>query len=310
MNQNGIIVKDLKVYYGNIKAVDGISFEVQEGNVFGMLGPNGAGKTTTIETIVGLTKKKSGQISVFGYNPEDEIEEIKKIIGVQLQSPSLFPRLTVKETIELFASFYPAPKEIREVIEIMGLEKKINTKVADLSGGQRHRLAVGLAVVSNGKALFFDEPTTGLDPQARRQLWDVILSLKKEGKTIFITTHYMDEAEKLCDELLIIDHGKIIASGAPTSLIKESFQETAVEFLDPDFSGEEKEELLALKLADRVNYEAGENRIIMYTNEVSDTIKGLIDFVSSKGKKLRDVMVRHATLEDVFIKLTGRGIRE
>ncbi len=310
MSQSGIVVKELRTYYGEIKAVDGISFEVQEGSIFGMLGPNGAGKTTTIETIVGLTERKSGQISVFGYDPVDEIDEIKKIVGVQLQSPSLFPRLTVKETIELFASFYPEPKEVSEVIEKLGLEKKANTRVSDLSGGQRHRLAVGLAMVSNGKALFFDEPTTGLDPQARRQLWDVILSLKKEGKTIFLTTHYMDEAEKLCDELLIIDHGKIIASGSPASLIKESFQETAVEFLDPDFSEEEKRELLELNLAERVNYETGKNRIILYTNEVSDTIKGLIDFASSKGKKLKDVMVRNPTLEDVFIKLTGRGIRE
>ncbi len=310
MGSSGIKVKELKKYYGKVKAVDGISFEVEEGIIFGMLGPNGAGKTTTIETIVGLNKKDSGQVSVFGYDIENDIEQIKKIIGVQLQSPSLFPRLTVKEIIDLFGSLYPDPLESEEVIKKIGLKEKAVTQVANLSGGQKHRLAVGLAMVSNGKVVFLDEPTTGLDPQARRQLWEVILGLKEAGKTVFLTTHYMDEAEKLCDKLLVIDHGMVIAKGSPKSLIRDNFNETAIEFTDPGFSDAEREELIAKDIAERHTYESEENHIIFYTDEVADTIKKIIDFAESKGKSIEDIKVRHATLEDVFLKLTGRGIRE
>lgn len=310
MGNSGITVKNLKKYYGKVKAVDGISFEVEEGIIFGMLGPNGAGKTTTIETIVGLNKKDSGQVKVYGYDIEEDKAQIKKIIGVQLQSPSLFPRLTVKEIIDLFGSFYPDPVDSSEVIEKIGLEQKSDTQVNGLSGGQKHRLAVGLAMVSNGKVIFLDEPTTGLDPQARRQLWDVILNLKKAGKTVFITTHYMDEAEQLCDKLLVIDHGKVIAEGSPGSLIKDNFKETAIEFTDPGFSAEEREELLKKDIAERHTYESEENHIILYTNEVPDTIKSIINFAESKGNTIDDIKVRHATLEDVFLKLTGRGMRE
>jgi len=310
MNNSGIMVKDLKKYYGKVKAIDGISFEVEEGVIFGMLGPNGAGKTTTIETIVGLNKKDSGEITVFGYNIERDLEQIKKIIGVQLQSPSLFPRLTVKEIIDLFGSFYPDPLESEEVIKKIGLEEKSAIQVANLSGGQKHRLAVGLAMVSNGKVVFLDEPTTGLDPQARRQLWEVILSLKEAGKTVFLTTHYMEEAEKLCDKLLVIDHGKVIAKGSPRTLIRDNFNETAIEFSDPGFSDDEREELIAKNIAERYTYESEDGHIIFYTDEVPDTIKSIIDFADSKGKSIDDIKVRHATLEDVFLKLTGRGIRE
>ncbi|MFP4017479.1 MAG: ABC transporter ATP-binding protein [Halanaerobiales bacterium] len=310
MGSSGIVVKDLKKHYGAVKAVDGISFEVEEGSVFGMLGPNGAGKTTTIETIVGLNKKDSGQVSVFGYDNENDLDKVKKLIGVQLQSPSLFPRLTVKEIIELFGSFYPDPLSSTEVIEKIGLEEKADTHVKNLSGGQKHRLAVGLAMVSNGKVVFLDEPTTGLDPQARRQVWDVILALKGAGKTVFITTHYMDEAEKLCDKLLVIDQGKIIAEGSPRSLIRDNFKETAVEFKNPGFADFEIEELLEQDIAERYSIESEEDHIILYTDDVPETIKGLMDFAESKDKTIDDIMVRHATLEDVFLKLTGRGIRE
>lgn len=310
MNNISIRVKGLKKYYGQVKAVDGISFEVKSGSIFGMLGPNGAGKTTTIETLVGLNKKDAGEIEILGYNPDRELEKIKKMIGVQLQSPSLFPRLTVKEIIKLFGSFYPDPLDTREVMERVGLEKKANDQVKSLSGGQRHRLAVGIAMVSNGNIIFLDEPTTGLDPQARRQLWEVISALKGEGKTVFLTTHYMDEAEKLCDFLVIIDRGKVIASGSPAELIRNNFQETAVEFLDPGLTEDEKEKLAELELARRLSYESEEKHIILYTEEVPKTVKGLLDFSSEIGKPIDDIIVRHASLEDVFLKLTGRGIRE
>jgi ABC-2 type transport system ATP-binding protein len=310
MNNISIRVKGLKKYYGQVKAVDGISFEVKSGSIFGMLGPNGAGKTTTIETLVGLNKKDAGEIEILGYNPDRELEKIKKMVGVQLQSPSLFPRLTVKEIIKLFGSFYPDPLDTREVMERVGLEKKANDQVKSLSGGQRHRLAVGIAMVSNGNIIFLDEPTTGLDPQARRQLWEVISALKGEGKTVFLTTHYMDEAEKLCDFLVIIDRGKVIASGSPAELIRNNFQETAVEFLDPGLTEDEKEKLAELELARRLSYEGEEKHIILYTEEVPKTVKGLLDYSNEIGKPIDDIIVRHASLEDVFLKLTGRGIRE
>ncbi|MFW6264893.1 MAG: ABC transporter ATP-binding protein [Bacillota bacterium] len=310
MKNLAIKAENLKKSYGELEAVRGISFEVEEGIIFGMLGPNGAGKTTTIETIVGLISRDGGLLSLFGLDPDKESDEIKKIIGVQLQSPALFPRLTVTEILALFASFYPEPMRVADVVSMIGLDEKEKTQVANLSGGQRHRLAVGLAMVSNGRVIFLDEPTTGLDPQARRYLWEVILSLKKAGKTVFLTTHYMDEAERLCDELLIIDHGRVIAKGSPKKLIKENFQETAIEFTDPGFLEEDKEELKGIGLAERITFDNEEKHIILYSNKVPESIKALMDFAEKKEKIIEDITVRQACLEDVFLKLTGRGIRE
>ena len=307
---SAVIVNDLKKYYGPVKAVDGISFEVKEGSIFGILGPNGAGKTTSIETIVGLNKKDSGYISIMGYDNEKELDKIKKIIGVQLQSPTLFPRLTVKETLDLFASFYSTPRKSGEVLELLELTEKSSTRVHKLSGGQRHRLAVGLAIVSNGDILFLDEPTTGLDPQSRRKLWEVIVNLKKEGKTILLSTHYMDEAEELCDELIIIDRGKIIARGSPRTLVKEHFSETAIEITDIDLSEEEIENLQSLNPERKVFYEQAESRLILYSDDLLFTMKELIEFTTGIGKAVSDIVVRNPDLEDVFLKLTGRRIRE
>ncbi|WP_205665686.1 ABC transporter ATP-binding protein [Anoxybacter fermentans] len=310
MGTPSIEVTDLKKYFGSVKAVDGISFQVEAGTIFGMLGPNGAGKSTTVETMVGLNKRDGGKISILGLDPEKNPEELKSKIGVQLQSPSLFPRLTVKEIVNLFASFYSDPLSADEVIARVGLEAKVNEQIKNLSGGQRHRLAIALAMVGNGKVIFLDEPTTGLDPQARRQLWDVILQLKEEGVTVFLTTHYMDEAEKLCDHLVIIDHGKIIAQGSPRELINQYFKERAVEFVDPGFSKEERDELKRLDIANRISYEQEEKHIILYTDEISRTITRLMEYAAGIDKPIDDIIVRHATLEDVFLKLTGRGIRE
>ncbi|MFW6035629.1 MAG: ABC transporter ATP-binding protein [Halanaerobiales bacterium] len=310
MSEISIKVNNLKKYFEEVKAVDGISFQVESGSIFGMLGPNGAGKTTTIETLVGLYQKDAGDISICGYSPTDELNKIKELIGVQLQSPSLFPRLTVKEVIKLFASFYSEPADVDKIIAKIRLEAKTDTRVKNLSGGQRHRLAVGLAMISNGNIIFLDEPTTGLDPQARRQLWNVIKDLKNEGKTVFLTTHYMDEAEKLCDKLVIIDKGKIIAKGSPEELIHKNFKETAVEFTDPGFTENQKDKLKTITVSKRVNLENEENHIILYSLDVPSTISKLMDFAAGKGKEIKDIVVRQASLEDVFLKLTGRGIRE
>lgn len=310
MDELSIEVTGLKKYFVGAKAVDGISFKVKAGSIYGMLGPNGAGKTTTIETLVGLYRRDGGRISVLGYDPEDDLDKIKKLIGVQLQSPSLFPRLTVEEMVNLFSSFYPQPMDPVEVINKVGLDNKENTQIRFLSGGQRHRLAVGLAMVSNGKIMFLDEPTTGLDPKARRQLWDVIKGLKNNGVTVFLTTHYMEEAEKLCDDLMIIDLGKVIVQGSPRELIKEFSQETAIEFSDPGLTDLSRKALEDLQLAARVSYEVKEKRIILYTHDVPFTMKKLLDFGSDHKLAIDDIMVRRASLEDVFLKLTGRGIRE
>lgn len=232
MDEVYISVKNLKKYYGEVKAVDGLSFEIRSGSVFGILGPNGAGKTTTIETLVGLTKKDGGEITILGYDSESSREELKKQIGVQLQSPALFPELTVLETLELFAGFYSTPFKESVVLDMIGLDDRKDVRVKELSGGQKHRLAVGLALIGNGKIIFLDEPTTGLDPAARRQLWQAIIWLKKEGKTVFLTTHYMDEAERLCDELIIVDQGKTVDTGTPQGLIQKYFGEKTASLED------------------------------------------------------------------------------
>lgn len=225
MNKYCLEVESLKKSFGDLKAVDGISFKVEAGTVFGMLGPNGAGKSTTIEILTGLQKRDQGEIDILGLDIDRDSDLLKEKLGVQLQSPALYEKLTVKEMAELFGSFYEDPLSANEVIEMVGLKDKINERTENLSGGQRHRLAVALAIIGNGEIIFLDEPTTGLDPQSRRKLWDTINLLKKNGKTVFLTTHYMDEAEKLCDQLLIIDNGRVIAEGSPKSLLNEHLVE-------------------------------------------------------------------------------------
>ncbi len=310
MHKISIKVSNLKKYYGPVKAVDGISFKVEAGIIFGMLGPNGAGKSTTIETLVGLIDKNDGDINILGMNPDNELNKIRKNIGVQLQSPSLFPRLKVKEIINLFASFYPAPLPTEEVISKVGLNEKVNEQVRTLSGGQKHRLAIALAMVSNGDIIFLDEPTTGLDPQARHQLWEVILDLKKAGVTVFLTTHYMEEAERLCDKLVIIDRGKIIAEGSPQELIDSYFKERAIQFTDPGLSEAEYTQLKEEKIGKRINYEEKGNKIIVYTDDIIESMVQLFAFGKKMARDIDDIVIRHATLEDVFLKLTGRVMRE
>ncbi len=305
-----IEVKDLRKYYEDVKAVDGISFSVDEGEIFGMLGPNGAGKTTTIETVIGLIDRTGGEISVLGMNPDNELGSIKKKIGVQLQSPSLFPRLTVKETLELFASFYPEPLSVSEAADQVDLKESFRTQVESLSGGQRHRLAVALSLVSNGEIIFLDEPTTGLDPKARRDLWTTITNLRAGGVTVFLTTHYMDEAEELCNHLVIIDRGEIIARGSPGELIEQHFPRRAIEFANPGFDERERLQLARINTANNLSFDEEEGRIIIYSETVAETLNDLFEFFQDTGKSLENLSVRTATLDDVFLELTGRGIKD
>jgi ABC-2 type transport system ATP-binding protein len=301
-------VENLVKSYGSVKAIDGISFEVLSGETFGMLGPNGAGKTTTVEIIEGLRPADSGKISVLGMDVSRVPGAIKQRIGVQLQAPSLLPLVTVYELLDLFASFYRRSLPVNTMLKMLSLEESRKILVKNLSGGQQQRLSVALALINDPDIAFLDEPTTGLDPQARRNLWSVIEAMRSQGKTIFLTTHYMEEAEKLCDRVAIVDHGKIITLGSPTELIHKYFQESAIEFemeAPPD-----KDVFQALAGATQVNINGPE--IIIYSTNIPATMSGLLNYAEDSNliTKLKSLRVRQATLEDVFLKLTGRKIRE
>lgn len=304
-NGDAIEVRDLYKRYGQLTAVGGLSFTVGAGEVFGMLGPNGAGKTTTVEIMVGLRGRDSGHVRVLGLDPGRQPRELKTRIGVQLQTAALFPRLTVREVIRLFGSFYPSSLPVDDVIALVGLQEKAAVQVKDLSGGQTQRLVVATAMVSDGELIFLDEPTTGLDPQARRNLWEVILNLKARGKTIFMTTHYMDEAEKLCDRVAVVDHGRVIALGSPRQLIEANFQEIALELTQSSWGMGQLDNLPGVSRVE----EKGDV-VTLYTTSASQTIAALINLTGESGLPLGNVTMRQATLEDVFLKLTGRRIRQ
>ncbi|HIQ01459.1 MAG TPA: ABC transporter ATP-binding protein [Anaerolineales bacterium] len=225
-----ILVQGLRKRYGDVMAVDGISFEVQEGEIFGMVGPNGAGKTTTIECIEGLRRPDEGRIEVLGLDPQRDGYSLRERIGVQLQEAALPPRLKVAGAMDLFASFYPHPMDWHSLLEMFGLTEKAKAPFDQLSGGQKQRLFIALALVNNPDLLFLDELTTGLDPQARRAMWNLVRSIREQGKTVFLTTHYMDEAERLCDRVATIDHGQIVALDTPEALIRSLEAERRVVF--------------------------------------------------------------------------------
>jgi ABC-2 type transport system ATP-binding protein len=305
-SDESIVVSGLWKSYGAVKAVAGVDFTVQSGEVFGMLGPNGAGKSTTVEILAGLRRRDAGQVKVLGMDPGVDAAQLKSRIGMQLQSVSLYPRLKVLEVLRLFASFYSRPLDPLAVLDRVDLREKAGALTNQLSGGQAQRLAIALAMIGDGEMLFLDEPTTGLDPQARRMLWEVILDLKQAGKTVVLTTHYMEEAERLCDRVAVIDYGRIIALGSPRELVAQHFREQAVEFEAPGFSGEAA--LGEIPGISRVERDG--DTITLYTDQVSQTVEALLALAGSNGMAVRDFMVRRATLEDVFLRLTGRRIRE
>lgn len=301
-----IQVSQLRKVYNGVAAVDGVSFDIAEGEVFGLLGPNGAGKTTTVECIEGLRIPDSGSILLLGKTHAAHGKQLKEKIGVQLQSTGLFPQLTVYELLRLFASFYAHTLKIDEVIGLVGLEEKRNTASKNLSGGQQQRLSLALALINDPILIFMDEPTTGLDPQARRQIWDIITNLKRMGKTVLLTTHYMEEAQTLCDRVAVIDHGRIIALDAPSALIAQHFETTAIEFdADSGLSAQHLEPLPAVK---RVMQD-GEH-FTVFSASVPQTIEVLLRLSGSGQIQMEDLRVRSASLEDVFLKLTGRKIRD
>jgi ABC-2 type transport system ATP-binding protein len=309
MTKDSVInVENLVKVYGPIRAVDGISFDVKKGEVFGMLGPNGAGKTTTVEIIEGLRKADSGNVTVLGMDVARVPTAIKQRIGAQLQTPSLMPALTVEELLDVFGGFYDKALPPSQLMEMLSLTESHKVQVKNLSGGQLQRLSVAMALINDPEIAFLDESTTGLDPQVRRGMWDVIENMKKQGKTIFLTTHYMEEAERLCDRIAIVDHGKIIAEDTPQGLIDANFEEKAIQFeLDPPPS----EEVL-LTFPGAINVAMDMNEVVIYSDDITATMAATLKFAEKQNLTtgLKDLHVRQATLEDVFLKLTGRKIRE
>jgi len=301
-----IRVSGLHKRYGETRAVDGVSFEVPAGTVFGLLGPNGAGKSTTVEILEGLRTPDSGEVRVLGVDAVHHPDDLKPRIGVSLQTAALYPKLTVVEVLDLFRSFYPRGRATGELVSLMDLDEKRTTRTQDLSGGQRQRLSVALALVNDPELVFLDEPTTGMDPAARRALWDVVLGLRAQGRTVLLTTHYMEEAEILCDRLAIMDHGHILEEGTVNELISRRFKERAVRFDRIDGLADER--LAAMAGVSSVKHENGE--VLLYTRDVPATIGAVLDASEALGVEPANLGVRRATLEDVFLDLTGRALRD
>src|SRR6266568_4145928 len=297
-----------KTYDGKVEAVCGLNLEIQAGECFGLLGPNGAGKTTTIEILEGLLEPTSGQVTILGQTWKSNSRELREKIGISLQETRLSEKLTVRETVELFASFYREPRPTNEVLDSLQLEEKADSWVGKLSGGQRQRLAVATALVGSPKVLFLDEPTTGLDPQSRRQLWEIIRSFQQRGGTVLLTTHYMDEAERLCDRLAIVDHGQIIAEGSPAELIARLGGHHVVEFSLAENSHGTVEIWQSLRGVDSVRNDDG--LVSLSVREPHRTIPALLERVEQESAQLDRLTTRQASLEDVFVRLTGRHLRE
>jgi ABC-2 type transport system ATP-binding protein len=296
-----------KTYDGKIEAVRGLDLSIHAGECFGLLGPNGAGKTTTIEILEGLLEPTAGDVEILGMRWRHHERELREWLGISLQETRLSEKLTVRETLELFASFYRYPHAVGEVLDELSLAEKADTWVGKLSGGQRQRLAVATALVGNPKILFLDEPTTGLDPQSRRQLWDIVRQFQKRGGTVLLTTHYMDEAERLCDRLAIIDHGQIIAEGTPAELIARLTGHHVVEFAVSDSVADES----AWRVLPGVQSVRAEDGLFsLQVSEPHETIPPLLAAVQKRGARLNHLTTRQASLEDVFVQLTGRHLRE
>jgi ABC-2 type transport system ATP-binding protein len=305
-----------KTYDGKVEAVRGLSLRIEAGECFGLLGPNGAGKTTTIEILEGLLAPTSGSLRIFGHAWTDKPRQLREWIGISLQETRLSEKLSVRETIDLFASFYDQPRSADKVLDDLQLTEKAESWVGKLSGGQKQRLAVATALVGNPRILFLDEPTTGLDPQSRRQLWEIIRTFQKKGGTVLLTTHYMDEAERLCDRLAIVDHGEIIAEGTPADLIDRLGGHHVVEFqvaenASGNLNGEMAGEQDAWSALPGVESVRNEDRAIcLNVREPHLTIPALLDAVNRQGHQLEHLSTRQASLEDVFVQLTGRHLRE
>ena len=299
-------VRGLTKRYGDVQAVAGIDFDVARGEVFGLLGPNGAGKTTTVEILEGLRAPDGGEARVLGLDVVRDADALKPRVGVSLQTAALYPKLTVTELIDLFRSFYPRSRSTDELIDALDLGERRHARSQVLSGGQRQRLAVALALVNDPELIFLDEPTTGLDPAARRSLWDLVRTLRRDGKSVLLTTHYMEEAEVLCDRIAIMDHGRILEMGTVGELVSSRFKERAVRFARQDALTDA--ELATLPGVSEVKDDDGETHL--FTADVGPTIAALLALADARDLELQDLGIRRATLEDVFLDLTGRALRD
>ena len=294
--------------YGDIIAVNDVSLSIEEGEIFGLVGPNGAGKTTLIEMIESLRTPDSGSIRVLGLDPVKEADELQEKIGVQLQTTSIQPNIKVKEAIKLFASLYQKPLDNPEdLLKTLSLEDKADSHFKKLSGGLKQRVAIALALVNNPTVLFFDEITTGLDPQARRKMWELVENIRKEGKTIFLTTHYMEEAEHRCDRVGIIDYGKIIALDTPRNLVDNLGAESKVTFSieDKEIDISKFEEISAVSRVEKV-----EDGFSLYTRDDNITLQELVRLADAQKFRLSNLRTESPNLDDVFLTLTGREMRE
>jgi ABC-2 type transport system ATP-binding protein len=301
-----ILVQNLLKRYGPVEALRGVSFEVPDGQIFGLLGPNGAGKTTTLECVIGLRQPDSGSIHVCGIDALADPDGVKQKLGAQLQATALQDKITPREALKLFGSFYKKQADIDSLIERFSLTEKADASFDSLSGGQKQRLALALAFVNEPEVLFLDEPTTGLDPQSRRELHASILRMREDGHTVLLTTHYIEEAEKLCDRLAIIDHGRIIATGTPRELIERSkaLPQITVRTARP-LTIEQVRSLSVVEQAVE-----GTEGLQLRTRNVSRAVIEAVNLLETQGNELLDLQIHRPSLEDVFIELTGSSLRD
>jgi ABC-2 type transport system ATP-binding protein len=301
-----IEVHNLTKHYGPVQALCGVSFEVQEGEVFGLLGPNGAGKTSTVEILEGLRPPDGGIVSVCGLDPQTPGDAFKQEIGAVLQATALPDKLRVGEAVSMFASFYKRRRDPAALLKRFGLEEKRNTFYSQLSGGQKQRLALAMSLVNEPRVLFLDEPTAGLDPQVRREIYTIIEELKKERKTILLTTHYIEEAEKLCDRVAVVDQGRVIAQGTPRELKQRSAGTTRIELRlarpETDSALKQLEGVADCRTTDGV--------YVVHSTRVPQTIVSLVKYLEANGNELSSLDIAAPSLEDVFLELTGRSLRD
>lgn len=303
-----IFVQGLKKSYAQLEAVKGIDFQVQSGEVFGILGPNGAGKTTTVEILEGLRPRTEGDTKVLGYDPERQKQQLKDRIGVCLQATNLPAKIRAQEALELFASFYSRSLSSEKLLKRLQLWDKRNAFYETLSGGQKQRLALALALVNDPQLLFLDEPTTGLDPQIRLEIHSLIEEMKSENRTVVLTTHYIEEAERLCDRVAIMDEGKIVAMGSPRELQQKSREQSRIQIVTAQPL--EKSQLPAWPDAVQTTLDSDARNLTVYSTRPARTLFEIMRWLDQQGIPLEDVHLKRPTLEDVFVELTGKKLRE
>lgn len=305
-----IEAREVYKFFRGVRAVDGVDLEIGRASFTALLGPNGAGKTTLVEMIEGIQNPDSGDIRIMGMPWKGNEEAIRNIIGLSLQETRFMDRLNVWETLRLFASFFDlGKKRVGQILELVGLEDKIRARVENLSGGQRQRLALGIALLNSPKILLLDEPTTGLDPNARREIWSILLDLKKNSETsLVLTTHYMEEAEKLCDHILIIDQGRVLREGGLEDLLSEGHSEKVIEFSLEGFA-EEKQDIAA-RSPFPIQWDRADGKGTIVLDHIESQIPVFLDFLKSRNLHLKNLECRRKTLDDLFTEMTGRRLHE